>query len=463
MLGQLVLCAAGWAATLTVGSGKDYATIDEALQDAVDGDLILVDPGLYVDRLLIKADVTIRSTDGPATTTIADGDDWQLSVVKIWNDAKLDGFTFTTTDEDWRHCVRVAPGGTVEVINSIFTGCTAGDGLGGGLRFDVDTAGLVTDTVFVDNLAPEKITGRAAHLYSRADMLTIQRCTFENGYTESGDGGAIYANSGVVTIEDSTFVNNHADDDGGAIALDGEPHTNPDGTFSEGVSRLVLRNNTFESNGALDKGGALFVRDVVDVDISGNTLCMNSAGYRGGAMYLENDAGSVTNNVMIDHFAGEDGGSLFLKDAAPVIENNHFLGSEALDQGGAIVSFAAPDVVLRNVIVAWTRSAPAIRATHGGSFDNSHNAMHSNADGDFDDVAAGAGDVFADPLLRDFNDNGVCRDDDLRLDTTSPLVDAGDPALVDVDGSTSDIGAFGGSEADLCVGAPEPLPAICLR
>jgi len=331
----------------------------------------------------------------------------------------LDGFTFTTTDDDWRHCVRVAPGGSVVVTNSVFTGCTAGDGLGGGLRFDVDTTGLVTDTLFVDNDALKKITGRAAHLYSRADALTIQRCTFEDGFTEQGDAGAIYANSGVVTIEDSTFVGNHADDDGGAIALDGLPQTNPDGTQSDGVSKFVLRNNLFENNDALDKGGALFVRDVVDVDIAENTLCMNSAGYRGGAMYLENDAGGVANNVMIDHFAGEDGGSLFLKDTAPIIENNHLLGSEAADQGGAVAAFGSQDVVLRNDLIAWTRAATAIRATHGATFVNAHNGMYGNVDGDFDGVAAGAGDVFDDPDLRSFNDNGLCRDDDLRLSLTS--------------------------------------------
>lgn len=38
---------------------------------------------------------------------------------------------------------------------------------------------------------------------------------------------------------------------------------------------------------------------------------------------------------------------------------------------------------------------------------------------------------------------------DLHLALTSPLVDAGDPTLLDPDGSPSDIGAFGGPDADL--------------
>ncbi|RME49773.1 MAG: hypothetical protein D6795_11205, partial [Deltaproteobacteria bacterium] len=37
---------------------------------------------------------------------------------------------------------------------------------------------------------------------------------------------------------------------------------------------------------------------------------------------------------------------------------------------------------------------------------------------------------------------------DLHLSSDSPLIDAGDPALLDPDGSRSDIGAYGGPGGD---------------
>ena len=38
---------------------------------------------------------------------------------------------------------------------------------------------------------------------------------------------------------------------------------------------------------------------------------------------------------------------------------------------------------------------------------------------------------------------------DLHLSTTSPLIDAGDPTILDPDGSPSDIGVYGGPGAGL--------------
>ncbi|RME53032.1 MAG: hypothetical protein D6795_05965, partial [Deltaproteobacteria bacterium] len=37
---------------------------------------------------------------------------------------------------------------------------------------------------------------------------------------------------------------------------------------------------------------------------------------------------------------------------------------------------------------------------------------------------------------------------DLHLSSDSPLIDAGDPGILDPDGSRSDIGAYGGPEGD---------------
>lgn len=58
-----------------------------------------------------------------------------------------------------------------------------------------------------------------------------------------------------------------------------------------------------------------------------------------------------------------------------------------------------------------------------------------------DDPTGADGNLAVDPL---FVAGGP---DAWHLDATSPLVDAGDPSLVDPDGSTSDIGIFGGAGA----------------
>lgn len=55
------------------------------------------------------------------------------------------------------------------------------------------------------------------------------------------------------------------------------------------------------------------------------------------------------------------------------------------------------------------------------------------------------GNIFADPMFVD-PENG-----DLHLQYGSPCIDAGDPTILDVDGSRSDIGAFGGPDGEFYV------------
>ncbi len=57
------------------------------------------------------------------------------------------------------------------------------------------------------------------------------------------------------------------------------------------------------------------------------------------------------------------------------------------------------------------------------------------------------GNISVDPLFADVSGTDLTLWD-FRLDSTSPLIDAGDPAETDPDGSVADIGAYGGNGAD---------------
>ena len=82
--------------------------------------------------------------------------------------------------------------------------------------------------------------------------------------------------------------------------------------------------------------------------------------------------------------------------------------------------------------------------------DRNHNnlaAFFDNVASDFPPVLGGVGNVFADPQLTAFSDDGNCNNDDVTPRPGSPLIDAGDPTVTDGAGSRSDIGATGGPEA----------------
>jgi hypothetical protein len=132
---------------------EDFASIQDAIYSAKDGDIILVSPGKYVERLYFpKKDVTVRSTSGPARTII-DGDGLG-SVMVIDSGATsgtvIDGFTITNGKADsggGLYIERSSP----TIFNCIITGNSATDG--GGI-FCLDSASpIITKCVIADNTA----------------------------------------------------------------------------------------------------------------------------------------------------------------------------------------------------------------------------------------------------------------------------------------------------------------------
>ncbi|MCA9759522.1 MAG: hypothetical protein KDA27_27250, partial [Candidatus Eisenbacteria bacterium] len=69
-LAMTCLGTTSWAATLTVGGGGTYATIQAAVTAATSGDTIEVAPGTYVENVNINKNLALVSTGGRAATTI---------------------------------------------------------------------------------------------------------------------------------------------------------------------------------------------------------------------------------------------------------------------------------------------------------------------------------------------------------------------------------------------------------
>ncbi len=84
----LLLAAPTYAATLNVGAGQPYRTINEAVTAASDGDTIRVYPGTYAENLDLRGrDLDIVGDEGPASTTLSPTSTIQLSA------GTLEGFT----------------------------------------------------------------------------------------------------------------------------------------------------------------------------------------------------------------------------------------------------------------------------------------------------------------------------------------------------------------------------------
>lgn len=102
----------------------------------------------------------------------------------------------------------------------------------------------------------------------------IRNSVFVGNSAQKYGGAVSVDNASSLTLGGDVFLGNHSFDDGGALAV---------GSVNGPGSLAVVTGSTFNSNVALDKGGAVFSKD--NLNLSGSTLQFNSAA-SGGAYYV---------------------------------------------------------------------------------------------------------------------------------------------------------------------------------
>ncbi|MCP3902475.1 MAG: hypothetical protein GY715_02470 [Planctomycetes bacterium] len=217
----LGLHGAAEAATILVPN--DYPTIQDAINNSTNGDEIIVAPGVYVG--LVNYDdkaVVVRSSDGPAVTTInALGLGTAVTVeMGQGNETVLDGFTVT--------------GGT---------GTTFGVRTGGGGFVAYTSDPTVRNCIFLGNTADD---GGGAFCF--VGNPKFGNCTFilNSATGFQGKGGAIYCDFGSPLLTNCTITDNTAFSGGGIYVT--SPPT------GGGAPRLINSINYGNSGGAFAGG-----------------------------------------------------------------------------------------------------------------------------------------------------------------------------------------------------------------
>jgi predicted outer membrane repeat protein len=252
----------------------DYPTIQAAIDDASDGDVVVVKPGVYTGEgnrdidFLGKA-ITVRSTDPNAekivAATIIDCNRTETNPHRAFYfhtgegaDSVLDGLTVVNFVGDWPGntgaiCCRSSP--TIKncmLINNkaAFANCVEGPcGTdGGGLVCAADYAADVTrprivNCKFIGNWA----SGAGAGLSTGSCSPIVIGCTFRGNSAASG--GAVHCgDGGSATFVNCTFGSNSSDDSGGAV-------------YASSITwfyRCRFINCIFAGNTAADAGGAVY-------------------------------------------------------------------------------------------------------------------------------------------------------------------------------------------------------------
>jgi len=413
-----LVAAAARAATLNVGPGQTYSTIQSAINAAQDFDTVLVAPGTYTENIdLLGKWITVTSSGG-AAVTIIDGSAKSAPAVTI----ELGGTHI---------------GGTLGAPTfSGFTVQNGGTGAAtsptGGIYVNL-SSGLIANNVLTHN-----------HCAGLWVVMLLTPPTVQNNEVDSttdsydcpvggGSGivvsrygsGCVNCNAIPIIITGNTIQDNlqggHEVSGGGGITILG------------GVAGAQIQNNTVAGNASAGIGGGIFTAisdtEVVQNLIYDNQAVCGGAGIATERTYYTAGAGTLllANNTLANNQltgaactaapAGNGGQLLFADEGSltyPTVVVNNIVGSNS-----AQTSIACAFV---NDAAAGLRDTPV--------FD--HN-LFFNSNGPVLDTAS-----CTDPnaLLTDLNADpqfAYSKVSGFQLQSTSPAIDAGNTSALALD------------------------------
>ncbi len=471
------------AATIHVaqdGSG-DATTIMAGLALSRSGDTVEVTGGTYTEDVTLPAwPVTLEGEAGSAGTTII-GVDYG-STVRVANPEAAGTVIrgFTITGGDCSGCSLPESGGAgvgvfgvaVELEDLVVTGNVGGAAVtlayaGGSTLInssvDENDAGIEVhqdddETVTLTDVDVERSAGDGLTIIggrvngtsvtssnNDEDGINASEGELACDHCEASENGFFGIDTKEAWFTDLTVTHNaHEGIVGGDVVISG-------GLISENFDRwsgygaAVTGDDvrawgvTFADNVGERLGGAV---DAKTGELDGDLFVGNQA-LEGAAVYMAGDGSMRIVNTVFEGNIGSDAAVLSMPYGGDVTVTN----VTALQNASGEVDFdVGGGGVLRvdNTIVADSAGA-AFSINMTCTLTLTYSDLHNNAGGSglTTDPTGTSGNIAIDPVFVDYAADGAYTDD-LHLAAGSPLIDAGDPAILDLDGTRSDIGAYGG-------------------
>jgi len=236
IFGFVILTNFNWeevaASTVTVTNAQQFQT---AVANALEGDQILMAPGIYNTNVELPAAIIIEALD-PSNRPILDGSNLQNSIIRV---SYVNGMT--------------------TLRNLIFQ-----NGVG----------------------SPAQSTTRGGSVYLASTQATIENSVFR--YNNVGMGGGIYTSGSYLVVRDSVFHDNSAT---GYAGFSGA-------AVGSSMSILIFERSTFFNNvgSGLGYGGAIAVSSL-STEIR-NCLAFNNNGSRGGFLHNAGSDLTIENSTI---------------------------------------------------------------------------------------------------------------------------------------------------------------------
>jgi len=384
-------------------------TIQEQIDAAFEGGVVLVDSGTYVENINFNGkNITVRSTYGPDVTIIdGNGNGSTVSFISGETSAVLNGFTITNGSGTLNDSGHRAGGGIVcrnnstpTLMNLIIEGNNAvGDSAtGGGITCSYGSDALIQDVIIRNNEADyaggfcayeANPTLERVEVYGNHARVTGGGLTFWNSASQVDelqvyDNTAYYSAAGIWVHNFATPVLNRVTVTGNACTYSNTSYITAGGVGVSMGSAPILINSILWDNypNEIEFYGSLET----------NQIGVYASDVEGGEATIEtNDNGTVTwglgNIDQNPEFMDADNRNFILDDSSPCID----MGTAYLVIGAdTLVDITHPDFWGANPDMgAWETLRPNIVLEVPGTFSGIQNAIDYAIDGDIIEVAAG--------------------------------------------------------------------------
>lgn len=375
--------------------------------------------------------------------------DWGGSIFVNSSSATAVDCLFDQSEASVAGAVMVATKSNVSFSDCIFSNNTAF--VSGAVEIGLESVVLLNNCTFNNNIASDGDGGAFRINNSNVDFIN---CSFFDNSTVKNftNGGALYIDGSIISINQSTFQGNNAQS-GGAIRLGSSSEAKiSDSVFrsniaAKGFGGIVVSNSVLEAlncqfidNHALQQwAGAVGFSTGFKSKMTNCIFIGNTAPLFGGAVSMIETEPSFTNCLFSANTADE-GGAMMINQAQPNLINCTFAGNIGNKDGGAFFSLGSQSSATIANCIFWENSDP-------GGDDESAQIFIDNGDVDiaFSCVQGltgqlgGIGNIGDNPLFVDADgpdDIPGTEDDDLRLSSGSPCIDAADNTAVPNDVTT---------------------------
>ncbi|KAI9138070.1 hypothetical protein BKA69DRAFT_1094234 [Paraphysoderma sedebokerense] len=279
-------------------SNNPCKSIKFAINSAVNGDGVLINPGTYrgtdnVNIAINGKNIHINSTQGPDVTFV-DGEGVSRLLLVNSNEPNttiISGLSLINGRSTAAGCMLVTNGARAIIENCVFQNCSAVTTIG------ADATGLFAEA------------GGAIYMHNAAP--TLSGCRFINNYATTAAGSVWLDKGADPVLYNCTFQGDKAGSFGGSVV--------PEGDSNAKFYNCVWSNNTSKFGGAIDTGGNS------TTEFHNCTLSFNK-GQRGGAVYHYNkDKVKFKDCIFFNNEAETNGGAVVVSiECAPSYENCTF-------------------------------------------------------------------------------------------------------------------------------------------